>query len=60
MTSYICFVIFFALYEKRNLQKKTKKVSQLRHKNEELGEEEWEIKPLKQRWIIPRFHDVTC
>ena len=23
------------------------------------GEEKWERKPLKKRWIIPHFHDVT-
>ena len=42
--------------------KKTKKVHQKkfwRHKNERLGEEEWERKLLKNRWIIPHFCDVT-
>ena len=42
--------------------KKTKKVHQKkfwRHKNERLGEEEWERKLLKNRWIIPHFSDVT-
>ena len=41
---------------------KTKKVPQWRHKNEGWAEEEWERKPLKKRWIIPRprFYDVTC
>ena len=30
-----------------------------RHKNEKWGEEEWERKSLKKRWIIPQFYDVT-
>ena len=31
-----------------------------RHKNEGWGEEERERKPLKKRWIISHFYDVTC
>ena len=39
-----------------------KKVAQKkswRHKNEGWGEEDWERKLLKRRWIIPHFYDVT-
>ena len=34
----------------------SQKSAMRRHKNE--GDEKWERKPIKKRWIIPNFYDV--
>ena len=51
---------FLLKKEDEMIEKVTQKNSDVTKMRDEEKIEEWERKPLKKRWIIPHFNDVTC